>query len=64
MLKWSVGFVVGMGVVRIVTAPAFDKTCGNFSGTQGAVEQMTVAFLIPRNLKDKLASIRFYPKED
>ena len=43
---------------------AFDTTCDNFRGTAAAVDQMTVAFSRPTNLKDELTSARFYRRGD
>ena len=51
------------GISRQQIRAAFDKTCDSFSGTRAAVEQMTVAFLRLRSLKDELTSARFYPRE-
>ena len=51
------------GITRQQIRAAFDRTCNNFRGTEAFVEQMTVAFSRPKNLKDELTSARFHPAE-
>ena len=49
------------GISRQQIRQAFDETCGSFCGTRAAVDQITVAYSRPRNLRDELTSARFYP---
>jgi hypothetical protein len=52
------------GISRQQIRTAFDATCNSFEGTDlDGIEQVTVAFSRPRNLKDDLTSARFYPLE-
>ena len=34
---------------------AFDKTCDNFKGTDAEIDQLTIAFSRPRNIRDGIS---------
>ena len=49
------------GISRQHIRAAFDRTCNNFEGTEVDLEQVTVAFSQPTNLKEELTSAKFHP---
>ena len=51
------------GLSRAQVRDAFDKTCDNFKGTDAEIDQLTVAFSRPRNIRDELISARLHQVE-
>ena len=51
------------GLSRTQVRAAFDETCDNFRGTDAEIDQLTVAFSRPRNIRDELISALDYTQE-
>ena len=51
------------GLSRTQVRAAFDETCDNFRGTDAEIDQLTVAFSRPRNIRDELISARLHQVE-
>ena len=51
------------GLNRTQVRNAFDETCDNFRGTDAEIDQLTVAFSRPRNIRDELISARLHQVE-
>jgi hypothetical protein len=48
------------GIQRHQLRDTFEKTCDNFRGTAAEIQQVTVAFSRPTNLRDELTSARLH----